>query len=95
LTNSYIYANSQILVQHTGDWSAHRYFYMHDRLGSVRQIFDYDTTIHAKNIYTYDAFGKRLTGTSPLWDTQETVYNPFQFTGQWYERNKRVRHSYW
>jgi RHS repeat-associated protein len=62
---------------------------MHDRLGSVRQVFDYDASrtpaIQVKNIYTYDAFGKRLTGSGPYWDTQENVYNPFQFTGQWYD----------
>ena len=34
----YIYANNQIIAQHAGDHDANRYFYLHDRLGSVRQI---------------------------------------------------------
>jgi hypothetical protein len=37
---TYIYANSQIIAQHDGDHSASRYFYLHDRLGSVRQLID-------------------------------------------------------
>jgi len=33
----YIYANSQILAQHDGNDTDPRYFYLHDRLGSIRQ----------------------------------------------------------
>jgi len=29
---------SQILAQHDGSYTANRYFYLHDRLGSVRAI---------------------------------------------------------
>lgn len=29
---TYIYANSQIIAQHDGDYLASRYFYLHDRL---------------------------------------------------------------
>ena len=38
IAKTYIYANSQILAQHDGDYDASRYFYLHDRLGSVRQL---------------------------------------------------------
>ena len=40
IVKTYIYANSQIIGQHDGDHTADRYFYLHDRLGSVRQIID-------------------------------------------------------
>ena len=35
IVKTYIYANSQIIAQHTGDNDADRYFYLHDRLGSL------------------------------------------------------------
>ena len=31
IVKTYIYANSQIIAQHTGDHTADRYFYLHDR----------------------------------------------------------------
>lgn len=78
-----------MLLQHPGDWTAAKYFYMHDRLGSVRLVFEsvWDTASSqykpvVRNLYTYDAYGKRLGEGA---DTIETVYNPFQFTGQWYD----------
>jgi len=40
IEKTYIYANSQIIAQHTGDHTADRYFYLHDRLGSVQYILD-------------------------------------------------------
>jgi len=62
---------------------------MHDRLGSVRLVFEsvWDTASSqykpvVRNLYTYDAYGKRLGEGA---DTIETVYNPLQFTGQWYD----------
>ena len=33
-------ANSQIIAQHDGDTSDDLYFYVHDRLGSIRSFFD-------------------------------------------------------
>jgi len=36
----YLLVNSQILAQHDGDISASRYFYLHDRLGSTRDIIN-------------------------------------------------------
>lgn len=78
LTQTYIYANSQILAKHDGDYSAPRYFYLHDRLGSVRQVID--TNGDVNNCYTYEPFG-RLFPT----ETEETVSNPFKFTGQYFD----------
>ena len=37
-------------------------------------------TVTARNIYTYSPFGNPYAGT-----VTETVYNPFQFTGQWFD----------
>lgn len=33
-------ADSRIIAQHDGDHTADRYFYLHDWLGSVRQVID-------------------------------------------------------
>ena len=40
IDKTYLYANSQILAQYDGDYTADKYFYLHDRLGSVRQVID-------------------------------------------------------
>ena len=79
IMKTYIYANSQIIAQHTGDQEADRYFYLHDRLGSVRQLID--TSGNVKNRYTYDPFGELY----PDPDFEETVDNPFKFTGQYFD----------
>ncbi len=57
-------------------------FYVHDRLGSVRLVVDYndiDEYICVANSYTYTPFGQ-FYGTP-----DETVDNPFKFTGQWHD----------
>ena len=72
------YANSQILAQHDGDSSASRYFYLHDRLGSVREIIN--TAGEVNNIYTYDPFGETFAS-----ETEENILNPFKYTGQWFD----------
>jgi len=35
-------SNSRLITNHTGDYDADRYFFLHDRLGSVRQILSSD-----------------------------------------------------
>ncbi len=75
---TYIYADSQILAQHDGNSSDPRYFYLHDRLGSVREIIDTDGDV--VNSYTYNPFGEMF----PT-ECNETVTNPFKFTGQWFD----------
>ena len=78
IVKTYIHANSQIIAQHDGDHTADRYFYLHDRLGNVRQVID--TSGDVKDRYTYDPFGE-------LFDTEkeETISNPFKFTGQYFD----------
>jgi RHS repeat-associated protein len=78
LTKSYIYSNNgQILCQRDGGQSADEYFYVNDRLGSVRQVID--STGDVERNYTYSPFGQLLEsgGTTPS--------NPFMFTGQWFD----------
>jgi len=58
IVKSYIYANSQVIAQHDGDSSADRYFYLHDRLGSVRQVID--TSGDVEQMYTYGPYGNLL-----------------------------------
>jgi len=75
----YIYADRQILAQHDideDDEQDDKYFYMHDRLGSVRLVIDDSGDV--VNYYTYEPFGEAI-------DTDVTLDNPFMFTGQYYD----------
>jgi RHS repeat-associated protein len=76
IVKTYIYANSQIIAQHTGDHEADRYFYLHDRLGSVRQIID--TSADVVKYYTYEPFGETI-------EDGGTFDNSFRFTGQYFD----------
>ncbi len=74
---SYYYANNQILAQLqrdtvNSDW----YYYLCDRLGSVRTLIDCNSDTVSS--YTYDSFGNRFES-----ETYEnhTVDNPYQFAG--------------
>jgi len=78
LERSYIYAGAQPIAFYEGDYTDPAYFYLHDRLGSVRQVLDEAGDV--KNTYTYTPFGQ-----DPNSQFAETVDNPFMFTGQWYD----------
>jgi RHS repeat-associated protein len=76
---AHIYADAQPLVQWDGrpcDVGAEKYFYLHDRLGSVRKVVNTDHTAVA--MYTYSPFG-------------ELIYDygdydqPLRFTAQYYD----------
>ncbi|UCE99852.1 MAG: hypothetical protein JSV82_01960 [Planctomycetota bacterium] len=71
------------VAQHDGDTSAEIYYYLHDRLGSVRQIINNDANV--VNLYTYEPFDKWFIGD----ELEETKINNFCFTGQYYEREQR------
>ena len=73
LTKTYIYTDTQILAQHNGDSSAAKYFYLHDRLGSVRLVIADDGSV--AKYYTYEPFGEVI-------DEDGTFINDFQFTGR-------------
>ena len=75
---AYIYGNSQIITQYDGNWrsGANKYFYLHDRLGSVRLVID--TTASVKKLYTYNPFGETV-------EQDGTFANAFRFAGQWFD----------
>jgi len=79
--NTYVYGNSQILAQYDGDYTANKYFYLSDRLGSVRQLIDTDGDVVKR--YTYDPFGGAFA--SEVEEEDNNMKNPFMFTGQWFD----------
>jgi len=100
LTKSYIYPvrknsppefsngvysdTGRILCQRDGGQSATEYFYVTDRLGSVRQvvgIVDNEPAIVLS--YTYSPFGQMLEQSKKT--GFEYSFNSFLFTGQWFD----------
>ena len=97
LKNRYYYANSQILAQdvvssvdpndpnNLDTTEFGRYYYLHDRLGSVRMVIDpniciTDPNAAVVNTYTYQPFGEVFAA-----EVTENTENSFMFTGQWYD----------
>jgi RHS repeat-associated protein len=86
LKKVYYYANAQILTQYDCNGLDDnnevvidgKYFYIHDRLGSVRLVVNDVGDVN--NSYTYNPYGEDLAT-----EVSETVYNPFKFTGQWFD----------
>ena len=78
IRKTYIYANSQTIAQHDGYYGADIYFYLHDRLGSTRQLID--TSANVKNKYVYQPFGESFSS-----EQAENVSNDFMFTGQYFD----------
>ncbi|MFA5293018.1 MAG: RHS repeat-associated core domain-containing protein [Phycisphaerae bacterium] len=70
----YIYANSEILSEHDGGALSTQYYYLHDRLGSVRQVLNSSGSV--VKLLTYSPFGETI--------LEEGSYStPWQFTGQY------------
>jgi RHS repeat-associated protein len=78
IKKTYVYANGEILAQHKGDHTESRYFYLHDRLGSVRQIIS--TSGNVVRNYTYQPFGGTIESSGLF-----IITNAFMFTGQYYD----------
>jgi len=77
MVKSYIYANGQLLARHDeNEQDRPVYFYLHDRLGSVRQIIN--SAGNVEQYYTYDPFGEVL-------EEDGSFDNNFMFTGQWFD----------
>jgi len=76
IMKTYIYGNSQVFAQHNGPHTAAKYFYLHDRLGSIRQIIN--TSGLVQKYYTYEPFGQSI-------ESGGTFADPFRFTGQFYD----------
>ena len=80
LTKSYIYSPAgQIICQRDGGQAADEYFYITDRLGSVRQVVDNAGSVVLN--HTYSPFGQTLEQNKDA--SYEYSFNPFLFTGQW------------
>ena len=80
MEKTYIHADGQILSQVShGAQGTDAYYYVHDRLGSVRMVVGYDgQTVSVANGYAYRPFGAFYED-----ERVETVDYPFCFTGQW------------
>jgi len=77
IEKTYIYAKSQIIAQHDGAPATNnKYFNLHDRLGSVREIIDPNGDV--VNTYTYEPFGKVI-------ESSGSFNNAFMFAGQYYD----------
>ncbi|MBN2271945.1 MAG: hypothetical protein JXN61_15125 [Sedimentisphaerales bacterium] len=81
LKKKYIYGDRQILAQHDIDDDAQpaqddKYFYLHDRLGSVRLVINDSGSVVSH--YTYEPFGEVI-------DDDVTFVNDFLFTGQYFD----------
>ncbi|MBL7152175.1 MAG: type II toxin-antitoxin system HicA family toxin [Phycisphaerae bacterium] len=76
LKKKYIYADRQIIAQHDGEMSDDKYFYLHDRLGSVRLVLAANGDV--AQYYTYEPFGEVI-------DANGTFENAFRFTGQYFD----------
>jgi len=86
--------NNRILAQHDGNDADPRYFYMHDRLGSVRQVINNSGSV--VRYYTYKPFGEVIESShgphlsAVAYDIgtlakAEATSNYFMFTGQYYD----------
>jgi RHS repeat-associated protein len=78
----YVHTDSEVLMQQDGS-TALRYYYLHDRLGSVRLVID--DTGSVVNSYTYDPWGKAFES-----ETQETVSNDYRFAGYFWDDEPRI-----
>jgi len=84
IMKKYIYADGQVLAQHDIDDDAlpakdDMYFYLHDRLGSVRQMVD--TSGDVVRLYTYKPFGETLEAE----EKTGAPSNAFMFAGQYFD----------
>lgn len=78
LIKAYYYANGEILAHNN---NGNYYFYLHDRLGSVRAvIYKSGTNFLVANNYSYTPFGELIAT-----ESTETIENHFKFTGQYYD----------
>ena len=99
LTKKYYYTNAQILAQ-DDESASERYFYLHDRLGSVRMVLDgvdttgdgLEDTAAVCNTYTYNPFGEDITSECTDPSAQSYVENPWKYTGQYHD--KKINQDY-
>ena len=87
LEKSYYHLGAQIIAQQGAEAESELYYYVHDRLGSVREVID--TSMLTINQYCYDSFGRMYepecfeatdSGTGEL-----ILENPFKYAGQYFD----------
>lgn len=79
ILNRFVHANEEILMQY--DNSANeRYYYLNDRLGSVRLVVD--DTGSVVNSYTYDPWGNSFDS-----ETSEGISNSFRFADYFWDND--------
>ncbi len=87
LEKLYYHVGAQVIAQKEAGADGELFYYVHDRLGSVRAVVDIDML--TVNEYSYDSFGKMYqeecyeaidSGTG-----QFIAENPFKYTGQYYD----------
>jgi RHS repeat-associated protein len=78
IVKSFYHALGQTIAQRDASDPSKKYYYLHDRLGSVRELVYLDSTdVKVKNRYTYDPFGGPLTAETEDPDN----FNPYRFAG--------------
>lgn len=77
VVKSYVYGNAQVIAMYDGaqETNTDKYFYMHDRLGSVRELIDRIGAVVL--MYTYNPFGELLAS-----NEGQAPSNCFKFTGR-------------
>ncbi len=87
LEKSYYHVGAQVIAQKEAGADGELFYYVHDRLGSVRAVID--TDMLTVNEYSYDSFGKMYTEECyEATDSQTGEFiaeNPFKYTGQYYD----------
>ncbi|MFC1783578.1 RHS repeat domain-containing protein [Planctomycetota bacterium] len=87
IAKTYIYAHNQVIAQHDITYNTETppvitdddvYYYLHDRLGSVRMLIDESGAV--QNYYTYDPFGKLFDN-----ESNATISNPYRFASYFWD----------
>ncbi len=76
IVKTYIHAQGQVICQHDGNYDDDRYFYLHDRRNSVRELVD--TSGNVVNCYYYTPWGGITSQ-----ESDETVDDWYLFANYW------------
>jgi RHS repeat-associated protein len=79
IVKTYLYAGTDTIAQHDGFYADDKYFYLSDRIGSVRQVIDVNASV--EHLYSYGPFGTRLEADAD----PDPVSNRLGFTGQYFD----------
>ncbi len=77
ILKAYVHTDREVLMQ-ADSGTNECYYYLHDRLGSVRLLIDDSGEV--VNSYTYNPWGMAFAS-----ECNEAVYNPYQFAGYFWD----------